>query len=103
MNEAEMLYFHLKLPDPAKGANSEHLGNVFVFVSAYKIKCTCFENNFCPSLLAKTQKNMNLPKRLATGETSGIICRRHDNCREVANLYSCTIKPSTKTCMFKDL
>ena len=50
MNEAEMLYFQLKLPDPARGTNSEHLGNVFVFVWAYKIKCTCFENNFCPSL-----------------------------------------------------
>ena len=32
MNEAEMLYFHSKLPDPARGTNSEHLGNVFVFV-----------------------------------------------------------------------
>ena len=29
MNEAEMLYFHSKLPDPARGTNSEHLGNVF--------------------------------------------------------------------------
>ena len=27
-NEAEMLYFHSKLPDPARGTNSEHLGNV---------------------------------------------------------------------------
>ena len=51
MNEAEMLYFHSKLPDPARGTNSENLGNVFVFVWAYKIKCTCFENIFCPSLL----------------------------------------------------
>ena len=46
MNEAEMLYFHSKLPDPARGTNSEHPGNVFVFVWAYKIKCNCFENNF---------------------------------------------------------
>ena len=46
MNEAEMLYFHSKLPDPARGTNSEYLENVFVFVWAYKIKCTCFENNF---------------------------------------------------------
>ena len=77
MNEAEMLYFHSNLPDPARGTNLEHLGNVFVFVWAYKIKCTCFENNFCPSLLAKSQKNLNLPKRLATGETSAILCRRY--------------------------
>ena len=57
MNEAEMLfYFHSKLPDPARGTNSKHLGNGFVFVWAYKIKCTCFENNFCPSLLAKARK-----------------------------------------------
>ena len=46
MNEAEMLYFHSQLPDPSRGTNSEHLGNVFVFVWAYKIKCICFENNF---------------------------------------------------------
>ena len=46
MKEAEMLYFYSKLPDPARASNSEHLGNVFVFVWAYKIKCTCFDNNF---------------------------------------------------------
>ena len=51
MNEAEMLYFYSKLPDPARGTNSEHLENVLVLVWAYKIKCTCFDNNFCPSLL----------------------------------------------------
>ena len=56
MNEAEMLYFHSMLPDPARGTNSEHLGNVFLFVWVYKIKYTCFENNFCPSLLEKSQK-----------------------------------------------
>ena len=88
MNETEMLYFHSKLPDPARGTNSENLGNVFAFVWAYKIKCTCLENNFCPSLLAKSQKKVNLPKRLATGETSVILCGRYDNCLEVANLYS---------------
>ena len=88
MNEAEMLYFHSELPDLARGTNSEHLGNVFVFVWAYKIKCTCFEkNNFRPSLLAKSQKKMNLPKRLTTGETSAILCRRYDNCLDVVNLY----------------
>ena len=89
INEAEMLYFHSKLPDPAGGTNSKHLGNVFVFVWAYKTKCTCFENNFCPSLLAKSQKKVNLPKPLATGETSAILCRRYDNCLDVANLYVC--------------
>ena len=57
MNEAEMLYFRSKLPDPARVTNSEHLGNVFVSVLAYKIKCTCFENDFCPSLSAKSCKN----------------------------------------------
>ena len=104
MNEAEMLYFHPELPDPARGTNSEHLGNVFVFVLAYKINCTCFKYNFCPSLLAKSQKKVNLPKRLATGETFAILCRCYDNCLDVADLYSGTIKPSTKTCMFfKDL
>ena len=103
MNEAEMLYFHSKLQDPVRGTNKEHLGNVPVFVWAYKIKCTCFENNFCPSLLAKSQKKVNLPKRLATGETSAIFCRRHDNCLDITNLYSRTIKPSTKTYVFKDI
>ena len=86
MNEAEMLYFHLKLPDPARGTNSEHFRNVFVFVWAYKIRCTCFENNFCPSLLAKSQEKVNLQERLATGETSAILSRRYDNCLDVANL-----------------
>ena len=88
MNKAEMLYFHSKLPDPASGTNSEHLGNIFVFVWAYKIKCTCFQNNYCPSLSAKSQKKVNLPKRLATGEISAILCRRYDNCLDVENLYS---------------
>ena len=55
--------------DPARGTNSEHLRNVLVFVWDYKIKCTCFENNFCPSLSAKSQKKVNLPKRFASGET----------------------------------
>ena len=77
-----------KLPNPARRSNSEYLGNVFVFVWAYKIKCTCFENNFCPTLLAKSQKKVNLPKRLATGETLAILCRCYDNCLDVANLYS---------------
>ena len=53
MNKAEML-FSFK----AARSNSEHLGNVFVFVWAYKIKCTCFENNFCPSLLALSQRKV---------------------------------------------
>ena len=88
MNEAEVLYFYSKVPDPARGTNSEHLGNVFVFVWAYKMKCKCFENNFCPLLLAKSQNKMNLPKRLATGDTPGILCRCYDNCLDVANLYS---------------
>ena len=83
MNEAEMLYFDSKLPDLARGTNSEHLGNVFLFVWAYKIKCTCFEKNFYPSLLAKSQKKINLTKRLATGEISAILCRRYDNCLDV--------------------
>ena len=64
INEAEMLYFYSKLPDAARGTNSEHIGNVFVFVWAYNIKCTCFENNFCPSMLEKSKKKSNLPKTL---------------------------------------
>ena len=64
INEAEMFYFHSKLPDAARGNSLEHIGNVFVFEWAYKIKCTCFENNFCPSLLAKSKKNLNLAKTL---------------------------------------
>ena len=77
-NEAEMLYFHSKLPDPARVTK----------LGTPTKKCTCLENNFCPSLLAKSQKKVNLPKRLATGEISAILCRRYDNCFDVANLYS---------------
>ena len=62
ISEAEMLYFHSKLPDAARGTNSEDIGNVFGFVWAYKIKCTCFQKNFCPSLLAKSKKKLNLTK-----------------------------------------
>ena len=64
INEAGMLYLHPKLPDAARGTNSENLGNVFVFVWTYKIECTCFENYFCPSLLAKSKKKLNLPETL---------------------------------------
>ena len=42
----------------------QHHGNVIVFVWANKIKCTCFDNIFCPSLPAKSQKKLNLPKML---------------------------------------
>ena len=103
MNEAEMLYFLSKLPDPAGGTNSEHLGNVLVFVWAYKIKCTCFENDFCPSLSATSQRKVNLPKRLATGETSAILCRPYVCTIIVLMWQICTLEPSklsTKTCVF---
>ena len=40
--------------------------------------------------------------RKATDKTSAIPCRRYDNCLGAANLYSRTIKSSTKTCIFKD-
>ena len=103
MNEAEMLYFHSKLPDPARDTNSEHLGNVFVFVWAYKIECTCFENNFCPSLSPKSQKKVNLPKRLAAGETSAIFL---DVTIVVLTYQIYTLEPSNqalKLVCFKDL
>ena len=64
MNEDEMFYFYSKLPDLARGTNSEHPGNVFVFVWAYKMKCTCSENNFCASLLAKSKKKVELTRTL---------------------------------------
>ena len=70
MNKAEVLYFHAKLWDAAWDAgrklvaNTEHHGNVIVSVWAYKINCTFFWNIFCPSLPAKSQKKLNLLKRL---------------------------------------
>ena len=97
--KVEMLYFHSKLPDPARPTRNI-LEMFFAFVWADKIKCTCFENNFCPS---KSQKKVNLPKRLATCETSAIPCRRYGNSLEVANVYSSTIKPNTRLTRFKDL
>ena len=51
MNEAEVLYFHAKLQDAARkrGANSEHHGNIFVFVCmGLQIKCTRFGDIFAP-------------------------------------------------------
>ena len=62
MNEAEMSYFHSNLSDPARGTNPEHLGNVFVFD---KLKCTCAENNFCPSLVSKITEKGELTKMLS--------------------------------------
>ena len=65
MTQAEVLYFNAELWDAARksGTNTEHQGNVIVFVLAYKIKYTCFDY-FCPPLPAKPQKKLNLPKGL---------------------------------------
>ena len=64
----------------------------YCVVWAYKIECTCFEN------ILITEK-VELIKK-ATGKTSAILRRRDDNCLDAAKLYSRTIKPSTKTCVF---
>ena len=48
---------------------------------------------------SKITEKVELTKK-ATGKTSAILCRRYDNCLDPANLYSGTIKPSAKTCMF---
>ena len=54
--------FSCKAVGCSKKIRCQH-GNVIVFVWAYKIKCTCFENIFCPSLQGKSKKKLNLPKR----------------------------------------
>ena len=71
---------------------TNHLRRIFSPV----LKYTCFENTFCLSLLAKSQKK-------SAGKTSAILRRRYNNCLDAANLYSRTLKPSTKTCVFKNL
>ena len=76
--------------------------------TSWKCYCVCvgLQNNmhmlreyFCPSLPANSQKKIELTKK-ATGKTSVILCRRYDDCLDATNLYSRTIKPSTKTCVF---
>ena len=65
----------------------------YCVVWACKIECTYFEN------ILITEK-VELIKK-ATGKTSAVILRRRDdNCLDAAKLYSRTIKPSTKTCVF---
>ena len=66
MNEAEVMYFHTKLQDAARerGANSEHGGNVFVFMWAYKIKCTCFNIFVVLPYQQNHRKKLNLTKML---------------------------------------
>ena len=64
MNEGEMLHFHSKLPDPARGTNSEHLENVFVFMWSYKIKCK-FREYFLSFTVSKITEKGELTKTLA--------------------------------------
>ena len=66
MDEAEVLYFHAKLWDAASksGANTEHHGNIIVFVWAYKVKYTCFREYFLLFTTSKITEKLTLPKRL---------------------------------------
>ena len=41
---------------------TQNIMEILLCIWAYKIKCTCFENIFCPSLPAESQKKLNLPK-----------------------------------------
>ena len=82
INEAEMIYFHSKLPVAARGTNSEHLGNVFVFVQD---RMQMFREQFLSFTVSKIR---TYQKHLATGETSAILSRRYDNCFDLAHLYS---------------
>ena len=103
MNEAEVLYFHAKLWDVARkwGANTEHHGNVIVFVCGPTKQNThvMFREYFLSFTTSKITEKVELAKE-ATDKTSAILCRRYSNCLGTANLYSQTIKPSTKTCVF---
>ena len=48
---------------------------------------------------SKITEKVELTKK-ATGKASAILCRCYDNCLDAANLYSLTIKPSTKIGVF---
>ena len=63
-NEVEMLHFHSKLPDPARGTNSEHLGNVFVFVWASENNMHMFREKFLPFAVTKITEKGELTKTL---------------------------------------
>ena len=47
----------------------------------------------------ESHRKVELTKKV-TGKSSTIPCRRYDNCLDAANLYSRTINPSTKACVF---
>ena len=62
-------------------------------------KMHLFREYFLSFTTRKITEKVDLSKK-STGKTSAILCRRYDNCLEAANLYSRTIKPITKTCVF---
>ena len=96
-----MLKCYIFMLDTARkrSTNTERHGNITVFVWAYQIKCTCFKNNFFSFTTSKITEKVNLPKRLLA-KLQPFFVDVNDNCLDVANLYSVTIKPSTKTCVF---
>ena len=77
---------------------TQHHGNVIVFVWTYKMKCKCMRI-FLFFATRKITEKVELTKN-ATGKTSAIFFRRYDNCLDTTNLYSGTIKPVPKTCVF---
>ena len=64
-------------------------------------KYTCFENIFVLHYQEITE-NVELTKK-ATCKPSAILCRRYNNCLDLANLYSRSVKPSIELVCFKDL
>ena len=62
-------------------------------------KMHMFREYFLSFTTSKITGKVELTKK-ATCKTSAILCSRDDNCFDTANLYSRTIRPSTKTCVF---
>ena len=65
-------------------------------------KMHMFQEYFLSFTGSKITENVELTKK-ATGKTSANLCRLYDDCRDASDLYSRTIRPNTKTCVFKDL
>ena len=68
--------------------------------------CVCLQNKmhmfrkyFLSFTTSKITEKFELTKK-ATGNNSAILCRCYDNCLDAANLYSRTMKASTKPCVF---
>ena len=100
MNKAEVLHFHAKLWDAAKKeVPTQNIMECYCVCVGLQNKTHMFREYFLSFIASKNAEKFEFTKE-ATGKTLAILCRRYNNYHDAANLYSQTIKPSAKTCVF---